>query len=93
MGYGVSVAPNTSDVYAKVKGTTSNGDIATVRLFIVEAKDYEQMPNFIKDKIGKELDIIVSKDDLSFFNREEVNILVSVIGDEKGQSYTARVKP
>jgi hypothetical protein len=93
MGYGVSVAPNTSDVYAKVKGTTRSGDLATVRLFIVEAKDYEQMPNFIKDKIGKELDIVVSKDDLSFFNREEVNILVSVIGDEKGQSYIARVKP
>lgn len=93
MGYGVSVAPNTSDVCAKVRGTTRSGDIATVRLFIVEAKDYEQMPNFIKDKIGKELDIIVSKEDLSFFDRDEVNILVSVIGDEKGQSYTARVKP
>ena len=64
-----------------------------MRLFIVEAKDYEQMPNFIKDKIGKELDIVVSKDDLSYFDREEVNILVSLIGDEKGQSYTARVKP
>ena len=94
MGKGVSVVPNASNVHAKAREITSNGDVATVRLFIVEAKNYEKMPNFVEDKIGKELDIVVSKGDLSFFERrEEVDILISVIGDEKGQSYTARVKP
>ncbi len=93
MGYGVSAAPNASDVHAKVKGTKRAGEIATIRLFIVEAKDYDQMPNFVKDKIGKEIEITVSKDDLKFFERAEVDILISVAGDEKGQSYTARIKP
>src|SRR3712207_4053006 len=92
-GDGVDVVPNASDVHAKVRETKSNGDIGTVRLFIVEAQDYEKMPNFVQDKIGKELDIIVSKTDLSFFQiGKDVNILISMIGDEKGQSYTARIK-
>jgi uncharacterized 2Fe-2S/4Fe-4S cluster protein (DUF4445 family) len=93
MGYGVGVMPNTSDVYAKVKGITSSGDIATVKLFIIKADDYEKMPNFVKDKIGKELDITVAQSDIDFFVKDEVNLLISMIGDEKGQSYTARVKP
>jgi hypothetical protein len=93
-GHGVGVVPNASDVHAKVRETKSNGDTATVRLFIVEAQDYEKMPNFVADKTGKELDIVVSKADLSYFQRgKDVNILVSMIGDEKGQSYTARIKP
>jgi hypothetical protein len=93
MGYGVGVTPNMSDVYAQVKGITSSGDIATIKLFIIKADDYEQMPNFVKDKIGKELDITVAQSDIDFFEKDEVNILISMIGDEKGQSYTARVKP
>lgn len=93
MGYGVGVTPNVSDVYAKVKGITSSGDIATVKLFIVKADDYEKMPNFVKDKIGKELEITVAQSDISFFEKDEVNVLISMIGGEKGQSFTARVKP
>jgi hypothetical protein len=93
MGYRVSVAPNASDVYAKVKGITSTGDIATVRIFVIKAEDYKKMPNYVKDKIGREIEIAVSKDDISFFEKDEVNVLVTMIGDEKGQSYTARVKP
>jgi len=92
MGYGISVAPNASDVYAKVKGKTINGELGKVRLLVLEAKDYNQMPNFVKDKIGQDIEITVSKDDLKYFEREDVNVLVSFIGDEKQQSYTARIK-
>lgn len=92
MGYGIGVAPNASDVYAKVNGKTINGELGRVRLHILQAKDYNQMPNFVKDKIGKEIEITVSKDDLKYFEREDVNILVSLIGDEKQQSFTARIK-
>ncbi len=93
MEYGVGVIPNASDVYAKVRGITSSGDIAIVKLFIIKANNYEKMPNFVKDKIGKELEITVAQRDIDFFEKDEVNILISMIGDEKRQSYTARVKP
>ncbi len=93
MGYGISVAPNAGDVYAKVKGKTVIGNLGIVKLFVLEAKDYNKMPNFVKDKIGKEIEITVSKNDLTFFEKENVNILVSLTGDEKQHSYTARIKP
>ena len=93
MGYGISAAPNASDVYAKVNGRTIIGELGKVRLLVIQAKDYNQMPNFVEDKIGKEIEITVSKDDLKYFERDDVNILVSLIGDEKQCSYTARVKP
>lgn len=93
MGYGISVTPNASDVYAKVNGRTIIGELGKVRLLVLQAKSYNQMPNFVEDKIGKEIEITVSRDDLKYFERDDVNILVSLIGDEKQQSYTARIKP
>ena len=93
MDYGIGVTPNAGDVYTKVKGRTIDGEVGKVKLFVVEAKDYQHMSNFVKDRIGKEIEITVSKDDLAFFDKEDVNILVSLIGDEKQQSFTARVKP
>jgi hypothetical protein len=48
----------------------------------------------VKENIGKVITIVVSKDDLDFFKaKDEVNLLISLSGDERGQFYTARIKP
>ena len=93
MSYGIGIIPNSSDVYATVKDKKIINDVGYVTLHINEVKDYNSMPNFVKDQIGKDIMIVVSKDDLSYFNKENVNVLISVIGDEKGQEYTAKIKP
>ena len=90
---GIGIVPNVSDVYATVKEKKIINDVGHVTLHIIEAKDYESMPNFAKDQLGKDITVVVSKDDLPCFNKESVNVLISVIGDEKGQEYTARIKP
>jgi hypothetical protein len=92
----VTVIPNASDVHGLVKekqiGEKEN--TADVKLHIISADNYMSMPNFVKDNVGKVITIVVSKEDLSFFNEEaEVNLLVSLSGDERQQFYTARVKP
>jgi hypothetical protein len=97
MSSGVGVIPNASDVYAVVKRKWEDSgekNIGYVRLQMVSANDYRGMPNFVKEKIGKEIDTTVSKQDLDFF-KHTVNVLVSFVGDEKQQQqfYTARIKP
>jgi hypothetical protein len=93
MASSVSIVPNTSDVHAIVKNTTpiDEEDVANVTLYIISAKDYKSMPNFMKDNVDKNITVIVSKDDLNFF-KGEVNVLVSVFGDEKGQFNVAKPK-
>jgi hypothetical protein len=93
MNSGVSIMPNSSDVYATVKEKKIINDIVYVTLHINEAKDYKSMPNFIKDQIGKDVIVVVSTDDLAYFNKDNVNVLLSVTGDERGQQYTAEIKP
>jgi hypothetical protein len=93
MANGVSIAPNASDVHAIVKEKHVTNGIAYVRLHILTAEDYKLMPNFMKENIGKDIVVMVSKDDLSFFDKKEVNVLVAVSGDERGQFYTAKIKP
>jgi hypothetical protein len=58
----------------------------------MSAKDYKEKSNFVKEKIGEEIDITVSKQDLDYF-KDTVNVLISFVGDEKQQFYTARIKP
>jgi hypothetical protein len=94
MVYGIGVIPNASDVYAKVKEKyLVDEKVAKVTLQVLEAKDYRSMPNFVKDKIGKNITITVAKDDLPYFQKDMVNVLVSLDGDQKQQFYTARIKP
>jgi len=93
MSYGIGTMPNASDVYAEVKEKQVVGEIAKIRLHVIDAKDYKSMPNFVKDQIGGDITITVSKDDLPFFEKDKVNVLVSLTGDERQQEYTARIKP
>jgi hypothetical protein len=58
----------------------------------MSAKDYKEKPDFVKEKIGEEIYITVSKQDLDYF-KDTVNVLISFVGDEKQQFYTARIKP
>ena len=67
MSYGVGIMPNFSDVYATIKDKKIINDVGYVILHINEARDYNSMPNFVKDQIGKDITITVSKDDLSYF--------------------------
>jgi uncharacterized membrane protein len=90
---GVSISPNASDVHAIVKEKYTKNGIAYVTLDIIAAEDYKSMPNFMKENIGKDIVVMVSKDDLSFFDKKEVNVLVAVSGDERSQFYTAKIKP
>ena len=92
----ISIIPNVSDVHARVKErlVDEKENIAHIRLHVIRADDYESMPNFVKECIGEEITLTVSKDDLDFFKgNEEVNLLVSVSGDERHQYYTGRIKP
>ncbi len=91
--YGIGVIPNAGDVYAEVKEKVLAGNVAHITLHILEAKDYNSMPNFVKDQVNKDITITVSKDDLPYFEKDRVNILVSLEGDGKQQSYTAKIKP
>lgn len=93
MASGVGIMPNASEVYAMVKEKRIINATGYVTLHVVEAKNYKSMPNFVSDQIGKDITVIVSKDDIPYFYKENVNVLISVIGDEKHQEYTARLKP
>ena len=92
MGYGIGIQPNASDVYATVKEKKVVNETGYVTLHVMEAKNYKSMPNFVSDQIGKNITVVVSKDDMPYFSKENVNVLISVIGDEKHQEYTARLK-
>jgi hypothetical protein len=92
----VTTIPNTSDVHAlvKEKQVEEKENTAYVKLQVISADNFRSMPNFVKENIGKVITIVVSKDDLDFFKEEdEVNLLVSLSGDERHQFYTARIKP
>lgn len=93
MGSGIGITPNAGDVYATVKEKKIINDTGYVTLHIIEAKNYKSMPNFVSDQIGKDITAVVSKDDIPYFSKENVNVLISVIGDEKNQEYTAKIKP
>jgi len=93
MANGIEVIPNASDVVAKVKDKTAVNKTSNVTLHILEANDYQDLPNFVRDKIGKDITITVSIDDLPYFGKDIVNVLISFVGDERGQMYTARIKP
>lgn len=93
MASGIGIIPNASDVYATVKEKKIINGTGYVTLHVIEAKNYKTMPNFVSDQIGKDITVVVSKDDIPYFSKENINILVSVIGDEKHQEYTARIKP
>lgn len=93
MGYGIEATPNASDVIAEVIDKMSMGKIAKVSLHVLEARDYQNMPNFVKDQIGKDINITVSIDNLPYFEKNIVNILISFVGDEKQQMFTTRIKP
>ncbi len=68
MVYGIGVIPNASDVFAKVKEKYLVDEIvAKVTLQVLELKDYQSMPNFVKDKIGKDITITIAKEDLPYF--------------------------
>jgi hypothetical protein len=91
----VTTIPNASDVHAfvKEKQVEEKGNTAYVKLQVISADNFRSMPNFVRENIGKVITIVVSKDDLDFFKEEdEVNLLVSLSGDERGQFYTARIK-
>jgi hypothetical protein len=90
---GVNISPNASDVHAIVKEKHATNGVAYVTLHILTAEDYKSMPNFMKENIGKDIVVVVSKDDLCFFDKNEVNVLIAVSGDEQGQFYTAKIKP
>ncbi len=90
---GIEVTPNASDVVAKVKDKIPIDKTANVTLHVLEANDYQNMPNFVKDKIGKDITITVSIDDLPYFDKDVVNVLISFVGDDRGQMYTAQIKP
>ena len=51
------------------------------------------MLNFVVDKMGKEIELKVSKGDLELFENKEANILVSLIYDEKQLTLPVRLKP
>jgi len=93
--YLVNIIPNASDVHAIVKDkrVQEKDNTAYIKLHVIRADNYKSMPNFMKDNIGKVITIVVSKDDLDFFKKDQVNLLVSVSGDERHQFYTARIKP
>ena len=93
MSYGIGATPNAGDVVAEVKGKVPMGNTAEVTLHVLEVRDYQNMPNFVKDKIGKDITITVSIDDLPYFEKDIVNVLISFVGDERQQLYTARLKP
>lgn len=93
MATNVGIRPNAGDVHAIVKASRSENETAHVVLNILNVRDYESMPNFINGKIGEDIEIVVSKDDLNFFKvGKEVDVLVSVSGDQRGQFYTATLK-
>lgn len=90
----VSFIPNASDVIAIVKEKHTANGLAYVTLHIISANNYKSMKNFITDYIGKDITIVVSESDLTFFNKKEVNVLVSVSVDKGGeQFFTAKIKP
>jgi hypothetical protein len=94
MASNVGIIPNASDVRAIVKDRHLENGTAYVTLHILTAEDYKSMPNFIKGSVGEDIQIVVSKDDLVFLDmNKQVNVLVSILGDEQGQYYTARLKP
>lgn len=93
MASGVGIMPNASEVYAIVKEKKIANETGYVTLHVIEAKNYKSMPNFVSDQTGKDITVIVSKDDIPYFDKENVNLLISVIGDERHQEYTARLKP
>lgn len=87
--------PNASDVHGIVKDKLidEKEDVVYIKLYVNRADNFKSMPNFVKEDIGKEITLTVSKDDLDFFERNEVELLVSISGDEKHQLYTGRIKP
>jgi hypothetical protein len=92
----VSIIPNASDIHAivKEKRVDEKENVAYIKLHVITADNYKSMPNFMKENIGKVITITVSIDDLNFFEKDkEVNLLVSVSGDERQQFYTGRIKP
>jgi hypothetical protein len=90
----VSIMPNASDVHATVKEihVDDEENIAHIKLHVTKADNYKTMPNFMAENIGKDITIPVSKGDIDFFKKGEVNLLVSVSGDERHQSYTGTIK-
>lgn len=91
----ISIIPNASDVRAIVKDKLidEKENVVYIKLYVIRADNYKSMPNFVRENIGKEITLTVSKDDLDFFKKNEVNLLVSVSGDERRQFYTGRIKP
>lgn len=90
----VSFIPNASDVIAIVKEKHTANGLGYVTLHIISANNYKSMKNFIKDYVGKDVTVVVSESDLTFFDKKEVNVLVSVSVDKGGeQSFTAKIKP
>jgi len=95
MAAGVSIIPNTSEVHAIVKqrSIVDGEKTARLTLYVLSANDYNGMPNFMKENVGKNVTVVVSGDIIHCFEHDEVNILVSVVGDERGQFYIAKPKP
>jgi hypothetical protein len=51
------------------------------------------MPNFIKENEGKNITSLMLQDEANQINLEqEVDLIVSVIGDERGEYYKAALK-
>jgi hypothetical protein len=90
----VSFIPNASDVIAIVKEKHTANGLGYVTLHIISANNYKSMKNFMGDYIGKDITVIVSDSDLTFFDKKEVNVLVSVSVDKGGeQSFNVKIKP
>jgi hypothetical protein len=92
----VTTIPNASDVHAlvKEKRVDEKGNTAYIKLQVISVDNFRSMPNFVKENVGKVITVLVSKDEVDFFKEEdEVNLLISMSGDERGQAYTARIKP
>jgi hypothetical protein len=99
MAAGVSILPNSSAVHAivKEKNHTPKGNkqetVSNVTLYIISAADYNGMPNFMKENEGKNITSLMSRDEAIQINLEqEVDLIVSVIGDERGEYNKATLK-
>jgi hypothetical protein len=88
MAAGVSVIPNNSEVRGLIKEKSiDNAGVSRLTLYVISANDYNGMPNFMKENIGKNITVLVQSNKLHCFKSNEVNMLIKLSGDERGQFY------
>ena len=78
-------APNNSIVKGRIKNIKRNSKL-TVELLLIDSKDVEGLPNFTRNRLGKEIQVLFDKKYESdiILGKEIDGIYIRYIGDERG---------